>query len=347
MADTLLIRLIDASLNRAAEGLRVVEDYVRFNRDDRLLTKAAKSLRHDLTSLSTQIVASDRHAARDTSGDIGTDLTLKNETTRRDPWDVCAASFKRVQQALRSLEEFGKLIEPQFAAQIESLRYRVYTLEKSTGTLLHGAEKLADISLMILIDRCKSPDAFDQIVAELVEAGAGAIQLRDKGLSDRELLRRARCMCARTAGTQTVSIVNDRADIAQRAGADGLHLGQDDLSVKDARAIVGTGMLIGVSTHSIDQVREAVLDGANYLGAGPTFPSQTKQFTHFAGLDYLRQVADETSLPTFAIGGVTPQNLAEVLSTGITRIAVGRAVTDSPTPAAVVQKFREIAQSTR
>ena len=141
--------------------------------------------------------------------------------------------------------------------------------------------------------------------------------------------------------------MNDRADIAQRAGADGLHLGQDDLSVKDARAIVGTGMLIGVSTHSIDQVREAVLDGANYLGAGPTFPSQTKQFTHFAGLDYLRQVAVETTLPTFAIGGITPHNLAEVLSTGITRIAVGQAVTDSPNPAAVVQKFREIAQSTQ
>jgi thiamine-phosphate pyrophosphorylase len=345
MADTSLIRLIDASLNRAAEGLRVVEDYVRFGRDDRQLTEAAKSLRHDLTTLGSQIAAADCHAARDTPGDIGVDLMLKNETARRDPWDVCAASFKRVEQALRSLEEFGKLIDTQLAAQIESLRYRVYTLEKATGTSHHSAENLANIDLMILIDRCKSPDAFDQIVAELVEAGVGAIQLRDKNLPDRELLCRARCMCAHTAGTRTVSIVNDRADIAQLAGADGLHLGQDDLTVKDARTIVGTRMLIGVSTHAIAQVRQAVLDGANYLGAGPTFTSQTKQFNHFAGPDYLRQVAAETSLPTFAIGGVTPHNLAEVRSTGITRIAVGRAVTDSANPAAVIQKFREIAQS--
>ena len=345
MVDTSLIRLIDASLNRASEGLRVVEDYVRFCRDDRQLTEAAKSLRHELTTLGSQIPAADRHVARDTPGDVGVDLMLKNEANRRDSWDVCAASFKRVEQALRSLEEFGKIIDPHLAAQIESLRYRVYTLETATGTSHHSAEILANIDLMILIDRCKSLDAFDQIVAELVNAGVGAIQLRDKNLPDRELLSRAHCMCARTAGTHTISIVNDHADIARLAGADGLHLGQDDLTVKDARTVVGTQMLIGVSTHAIGQVRQAVLDGANYLGAGPTFVSQTKQFNHFAGPQYLRQVAAETSLPTFAIGGITPDNLAEVLSTGIARVAVGKAVTHSPDRVAVVKKFREIAQS--
>ena len=111
--------------------------------------------------------------------------------------------------------------------------------------------------------------------------------------------------------------------------ADGVHFGQEDLSVKDARAIVGTRMLIGVSTHNIDQARAAVLDGANYLGAGPTFPSQTKAFDDFAGLDYLREVAAEIRLPTFAIGGITADNLPEVLAAGITRVAVGAAVTEA------------------
>ena len=97
--------------------------------------------------------------------------------------------------------------------------------------------------------------------------------------------------------------------------------------MKDARAIVGTRMLIGVSTHNIEQARAAVLDGANYLGAGPTFPSQTKAFDEFAGLDYLREVAAEIRLPTFAIGGITADNLPDVLATGITRVAVGAAVT--------------------
>src|SRR5947207_7798859 len=107
----------------------------------------------------------------------------------------------------------------------------------------------------------------------------------------------------------TLAIINDRADIAATAGADGVHVGKEDLSVKDVRAIVGTRMLIGVSTHNIEQARAAALDGANYFGAGPTFRSRTKDFAMFAGLDYLREVAAEIRLPTFAIGGITVENL--------------------------------------
>jgi thiamine-phosphate pyrophosphorylase len=91
-------------------------------------------------------------------------------------------------------------------------------------------------------------------------------------------------------------------------------------------------MLIGVSTHNINQARTAVLDGANYLGAGPTFTSTTKSFDQFAGLDYLREVAREIQLPTFAIGGITPKNLNDVLATGIARVAVSGAVTSVPKP---------------
>jgi thiamine-phosphate pyrophosphorylase len=87
--------------------------------------------------------------------------------------------------------------------------------------------------------------------------------------------------------------------------ADGVHVGQEELTIRDVRQIVGPEMLVGVSTHSIEQARQAVLDGASYLGCGPTFPSETKHFDHFPGLDFLRQVAAEISLPAFAIGGIT------------------------------------------
>ena len=109
--------------------------------------------------------------------------------------------------------------------------------------------------------------------------------------------------------------------------------------MKDARAIVGPRMLIGVSTHNIEQARAAVLDGANYLGAGPTFPSQTKAFDDFAGLDYLREVAAEIRLPTFAIGGIGADNLPEVLATGVTRVAVGAAVTEAREPAVAAREL--------
>jgi thiamine-phosphate pyrophosphorylase len=121
--------------------------------------------------------------------------------------------------------------------------------------------------------------------------------------------------------------------------ADGIHVGQEDLSAKDARAIIGTRMLIGVSTHNIGQARAAVLDGANYLGAGPTFQSNTKSFDSFAGLHYLREVATETSLPTFAIGGITADNLADVLATGVRRVAAGAAITAATDPACAAQQL--------
>ena len=119
----------------------------------------------------------------------------------------------------------------------------------------------------------------------MIEAGVHVLQLRDKQLGDRELLERAGCceLDAAQGTPSTLLIVNDRPDLAVLAQADGVHVGQEELSVKDARSIVGPDMLIGVSTHSIEQARQAVLDGANYIGVGPTFPSGTKRFEQFPG----------------------------------------------------------------
>jgi thiamine-phosphate pyrophosphorylase len=121
-------------------------------------------------------------------------------------------------------------------------------------------------------------------------------------------------------------IVNDRPDLAKLARADGVHVGQEELTVQEVRQIAGPEILVGVSTHDLHQARQAVLDGADYIGCGPTFPSETKPFDHFPGLDFLRQVAGEISLPAFAIGGITLQNLPQVLATGIRRVAVAGAL---------------------
>jgi len=126
------------------------------------------------------------------------------------------------------------------------------------------------------------------------------------------------------------------------AGVDGVHVGQEELSVADARRVVGAGKLVGVSTHASEQAHAAVLAGADYLGVGPTFPSATKRFEAFPGLDYLREVADEIRLPAFAIGGITPENVGEVVAAGATRIAVGAAITAADDPAAVVASLREV-----
>jgi thiamine-phosphate pyrophosphorylase len=128
--------------------------------------------------------------------------------------------------------------------------------------------------------------------------------------------------------------------LARLAGADGVHVGQDELTVKDARTIVGPRALVGVSTHSLEQAIGAVLDGANYIGVGPTFPSPTKQFSQFPGLELLRAVAAEIRLPAFAIGGITADNVADVRACGFDRIAVSSAVTGSASPADSVRELK-------
>ena len=185
-----------------------------------------------------------------------------------------------------------------------------------------SCQRLADARLYVLLDGGDDLAQFERQVNAVVEA-VDVIQLRDKRLSDRELLERASVLRQRTRESGIQLIVNDRPDLAVVARADGVHLGQEDLSVRDARRLVGTSALIGVSTHDIEQARQAVLDGADYLGCGPTFPSRTKQFDRFPGLAFLEQVQAEIRLPCFAIGGIDENNLRQVLATGFQRIVVG------------------------
>jgi thiamine-phosphate pyrophosphorylase len=347
MSQTPIMRILDASLNRASEGLRVVEDYVRFVLDDPFLTGKAKAIRHELAAAAATISTLDRHPARETQSDVGTSISTDAERSRLNAWDVCAASLKRAEQSLRSLEEYGKVVDGEFAGRMESLRYGLYTLEKAIDVGRSSRDRLQNVHLCVLVNGCHSGVQFELLVGKLVEAGVGMIQLRDKHLDGRDLVSRARSLVQRTRGSQTLCIVNDRADIAAAVGADGVHVGQEDLSVKDVRAIVGTQMLIGVSTHNIGQARTAVLDGANYLGAGPTFASRTKSFDDFAGLDYLREVSSEIRLPTFAIGGITAENLPSVMTAGIDRVAVGGAVVDADDPTCTARELLKMLNGTR
>jgi thiamine-phosphate pyrophosphorylase len=335
-------RILDANANRAREALRVVEDYCRFVLDDRFLSGELKRMRHDLTEILGGLPPGQLLASRDTLGDVGTTLTTAQEQQRYSLAAVVQANLKRLQEALRSLEEYGKLRDPAVGQALERLRYRGYTLERA---LLLGAtarERLVDTCLYVLLTASQCTLGLQRTIREAAEGGAQAFQLREKTMSDRELLARAREVRHLTRETGTLFIMNDRADLARLADADGVHLGQGELSVKEARRILGPEALVGVSTHNLDQVQQAVLDGASYIGLGPTFSSATKSFTEFPGLDFVREATAETSLPAFAIGGITLQNLESTLAAGARRIAVGHAICQSETPAAVAAAMRQL-----
>ncbi len=383
--ESTVLRILDASANRAREGLRVIEDYVRFVLDDQHLTALCKQLRHDLTEAMALISTDGRLAARETQGDVGTGLTTDGERRRGDVTAVVRANFARLQESLRSLEEFGKIessrhtpcaaadigwggsctaipgatvqLSPQqnaaddqnaadgtrsVPATFKQLRYRVYTLERAVEITRGSIERLASARLYVLIDGRASPDEFERIAKSLIGAGVHVVQLRDKRLGDRELLDRARRLRELTRGTRTLFIMNDRPDLAALASADGVHVGQEEISVKDARRIVGPDALVGVSTHNIEQAQQAVLDGANYIGVGPTFPSETKQFERFPGLELLKAVAAEIRLPAFAIGGITRENLSEVLAAGFTRVAVSGAIASADDPGVAAKELLEM-----
>lgn len=340
-------RVLDASANRAREGLRVVEDYVRFALDDPGLTRRLKETRHRLAETLRGFDADLLIDARDTREDVGTHIMTPAEQARENPRAVLAANFKRTGEALRSLEEYGKLVDVWLAGRFEVLRYDVYTLEKLVMTAIRSYQTLHDARLMVLVGGLPTLGDLTWIVGEALAGGADVIQLREKNVPDRELLSRAREVRILTARAKARFILNDRPDLARLSGADGVHLGQDDAAVRDARRVAGPNLLIGVSTHDRAQLDAALLSGAGYLGVGPIFPSATKEFAEpeLAGLAYARSVAETTKLPWFAIGGITEENLERVLEAGASRVAVSAAVVRADRPRAAAARLKEILEA--
>jgi len=146
------LRIIDANFNRAAEGLRVVEEHCRFALNDRHLTERCKQLRHELTSALAALPKTHLHAARETQSDVGTSVSTSAEGTRKSLAHVAAASWQRVEQALRAIEEYVKLLSPAIAPRIENLRYQSYTLAKACTITAASRDQLASARLYVLLD---------------------------------------------------------------------------------------------------------------------------------------------------------------------------------------------------
>ena len=201
-----------------------------------------------------------------------------------------------------------------------------------------------NFNLYLITDRLNLPagkNLLDQVEAGL-RGGVKAVQLREKDLLFHDLLPFARQLRDLTRRYQARLIINSNLDVALTVEADGVHLPAGNPPIEMAKAILGNQALIGVSTHSLEQARKAVLDGAHYIGCGPTFPSRTKKFLSFPGPGLLREVSREISLPAFAIGGVTSDNVGDVLDAGVNRVAVSGAIVDAEDPRAEASRLRSL-----
>jgi thiamine-phosphate pyrophosphorylase len=193
-------------------------------------------------------------------------------------------------------------------------------------------------ALYVILDRSVArgrdlPGLLDAVLA----GGCRLVQLREKAMPLDELLPLARRLARRCREVGALLIVNDRADLALAAGADGLHVGQDDLPARQARALLRPNMILGVSTHDPEQARRAVTDGADYVAVGSIFPTTTKAGFQLVGPELIRRVRPEVPVPLVGIGGITAENAAAVLGAGADAVAVISALCAAPDPEAATR----------
>lgn len=333
-----IARMLDANANRAREALRVMEDVARFALDDGRLCGELKLLRHDLREALNSLPTGWLEANRDTSGDVGTIITTESEMSRSGVGDIAIAAGKRLSEALRVIEEAGKTIDLQVARRIESLRYRAYDLEQRlTLRLGSGRARQWRLCLLLTQSMCRRP--WREVLSAAIDGGVDCVQVREKEMDCGELAAHVREVIAIARQRDISVIVNDRADVALATGADGVHLGQGDLSVHDVRRLAGRTLIVGVSTHDLMEADRAVNDGADYCGVGAMFASSTKQRAT-SGLAYLRQFIERyPEMPHLAIGGITPENVGKVHAAGAKGVAVSAAICEAQDPAGATMEI--------
>lgn len=330
-----IYRILDANLDRAREGLRIIEEWCRFGINNQQLAQECKQLRQELA----QWHSSELRQARDTPADVGTELSHPQEEQRDSINNLLQANICRVQEALRVLEEYGKLYKPQMSLMCKQIRYRVYTLESN---LLNNdsATKLQNAALYLIT----SPsEHLLPIVDEALQGGVTLVQYRDKEIEDDNIcLAQAQQLCQLCHKYNALFIVNDRVDLAVAVDADGVHLGQQDIPIALARDILGSQKIVGRSTTNPEEMQKALAEGADYIGVGPVSKTPTKPTKAAVGLEYVRYAAANSPIPWFAIGGIDLNNIPNVLEAGAQRVAVVRAIMQAEQPALVTRQFLTI-----
>jgi len=324
------LRIIDANLNRASEGLRLLEDLARLQLNDAQLTQQLKTLRHEIVRgdwpFNQQLLQ-----ARNSTGDVGIDIEVPGEEKQRELPLMVVANARRIQESLRVLEELAKI--PSIAPELDSekfqkARFSLYSIEQTLLSKLARQDKKQHLSgLYVIVDtQALKGRSHKEVASQAIRGGAKIIQLRDKLLSKKELLAVARELANLCAEHDVLFIVNDYLDIALASDADGLHLGQNDLPVSVARNLLPLGKILGRSTRTVEQASAAESDGADYVAVGSIYPTSSKETAQVVGLERLRQIRQAIALPLVAIGGINRDKVSEVLAAGADSVAVINAV---------------------
>jgi thiamine-phosphate pyrophosphorylase len=343
------LRIIDANCNRIAEGLRFLEDVARFLLNDFKVTQQLKTMRHNLVK-SLSRFGTALLSERDSESDVGAVTETSNQ---QDLLSLVTANAKRVAEALRVIEELSKLPDLSVTLRskdFEQARFNLYTLEKELLSRLMRRQKLKQLTGLYVIIDTQILEPKDEIDAarKAIRGGAKAIQLRDKKYAKGELLAIAQKLKDLCYKSNTLFIMNDYLDIAVAAGADGLHIGQKDLPLSVVQKELPIDKIVGLSTTTLEQAQKAEAEGADYIAVGSVFPSPTKTSANVVGLKHLSQVRKKVSIPIVAIGGITKDNIGEVMAAGADSAAViSAALAQKDIESAIRQLVQAIEKKTK
>ncbi len=323
-------RIIDANLNRAGEGLHLLEEVARLAADDAELTQQLKTMRHEVLqgdfAFNKELIQS-----RDAEGDVGIDIEVPGEGKERELPIIVVANARRVQEALRILEELAKMLDttPRLdPGKFKKARFDLYTIEQKLLSKLLRRDKVGRLTgLYAIIDsQALGGRKHLEVAEQLIRGGAKAIQLRHKLDNKSELLAIAQKLKDLCVKHGVLFVVNDHIDIALAVGADGLHLGQKDLPIATARKLLPMDMILGGSVNTVEQAKAAEAGGADYIAVGSMYPTKSKEKAIVVGLERLREVRGAVGVPLVAIGGINKDNAGEVAAAGADGVVVISAI---------------------
>lgn len=322
-----LFRIIDANVNRAYKGLRALEDMARYDYNSKSVAEGLKILKDNIRN-SLLEHRSDCLSQRDSGNDIIFSASQEHGADRKkSARQLLDENFKRVQEALQSIEDTLKLVNRSELSKVyEGYRFTAYNLEKEFYGLYFRTfkkEKLDTDLYCLTAEEYSLGRSNIEVVKAMLSAGIKIIQYREK---EKKMLHKYNeCVKIRelTYAAGATFIVNDDLDLAMLVGADGVHIGQDDLPLEKVRELVGEEMIIGVSTHSPQQAQDAIAKGADYIGVGPIFSTRTKKdVCDPVGFEYLDYAVKNVNIPFVAIGGIKEHNITEIKARGAKMIAM-------------------------
>ncbi|MBO8221467.1 thiamine phosphate synthase [Prochlorococcus marinus] len=326
--DLRIYQIIDANLDRAREGLRVLEDWARFGLGKEKYVKRIKNFRQILGKNHLEIYKQSRNHIEDKCKG----LTHREQINRKSSDQIISSNSGRIQEALRVIEEFSRPHNHQLSTVASEIRYEIYNIEidlLSLSKCKNSEEILIENDLYVITDQKEN---LLEIIEELLIAGVRIIQHRFKTGTDKDNLQEAIKIKNLCKKYNSLFIINDRIDIALASNADGIHLGQDDLELKIARKLLGYSKIIGITANNQIDISNALKDGCDYIGIGPVFETATKKDKKPIGIEKIKTLTKDLDIPWFAIGGINSKNISYLKRNGLKKVALVSQLMNSEDP---------------